>query len=76
VGYVEFLKNTPAMQNSALVAILLELGAVLYVKTNIPQTMMVSGSEFALSMPRLTACRQRTLRIISLGALSTLTTHL
>ncbi|KAJ5778152.1 hypothetical protein N7520_001398 [Penicillium odoratum] len=45
VGYVEFLKNTPAMQNSALVAILLELGAVLYVKTNIPQTMMTADSE-------------------------------
>ena len=42
VGYVEFLRNPAASDNSALVDILLELGAVLYVKTNIPQTMMVS----------------------------------
>lgn len=41
VGYVSFLKNDPATKNSALVEMLLKLGAVLYVKTNIPQTMMV-----------------------------------
>jgi amidase len=41
VGYVSFLKNGPAKENSALVNLLLDLGAVLYVKTNIPQTMMV-----------------------------------
>lgn len=41
VGYVELLKNEPSKTNSALVKILLNLGAVLYVKTNIPQTMMV-----------------------------------
>ncbi|KAJ5659364.1 hypothetical protein N7507_005815 [Penicillium longicatenatum] len=45
VGYVSFLKNDPASKNSALVAILLQLGAVLYVKTNIPQTMMTGDSE-------------------------------
>jgi amidase len=43
VGYVEFIKLPAASENSPLVEILLELGAVLYVKTNIPQTMMVSG---------------------------------
>jgi amidase len=43
VGYVEFIKHPAASENSPLVEILLELGAVLYVKTNIPQTMMVSG---------------------------------
>jgi amidase len=42
VGYVEFIKHPAASENSPLVEILLELGAVLYVKTNIPQTMMVS----------------------------------
>lgn len=41
VGYVSLLEDAPATENSALVKILLELGAVLYVKTNIPQTMMV-----------------------------------
>lgn len=51
VGYVEFLKIPAASENSALVDILLELGAVLYVKTNIPQTMMVSQP------PAVTAAR-------------------
>ncbi|KAJ5733144.1 Amidase, partial [Penicillium manginii] len=45
IGYVEFLKHEPAMTNSALVQLLLELGAVLYVKTNIPQTMMTGDSD-------------------------------
>ncbi|KIW17941.1 hypothetical protein PV08_05136 [Exophiala spinifera] len=43
VGFVS-LVNKPAEQNSVLVDILLELGAVLYVKTNIPQTMMTADS--------------------------------
>ncbi|KAL2813175.1 fatty-acid amide hydrolase [Aspergillus granulosus] len=45
VGYVSFLKNGPAKENSALVNLLLDLGAVLYTKTNIPQTMMTADSE-------------------------------
>ncbi|KAF7590832.1 hypothetical protein BBP40_002301 [Aspergillus hancockii] len=45
VGYVSFLDNPPAKSNSALVSLLLDLGAVLYVKTNIPQTMMTGDSE-------------------------------
>ncbi|RAQ66178.1 general amidase-B [Aspergillus flavus] len=45
VGYVSFLENPPAETNSALVDLLLDLGAVLYVKTNIPQTMMTGDSE-------------------------------
>ncbi|KAL4739691.1 amidase signature domain-containing protein [Aspergillus similis] len=45
VGYVSFLKNGPATENSAMVDLLLDLGAVLYVKTNIPQTMMTGDSE-------------------------------
>lgn len=43
IGFVSLL-NQPAASNSALVEILLELGAVLYVKTNIPQTMMTADS--------------------------------
>lgn len=42
LGYVSFLGNPPAEASSALVKMLLDLGAVLYVKTNIPQTLMVS----------------------------------
>ncbi|CAG8004237.1 unnamed protein product [Penicillium salamii] len=45
IAYVEFLKKEPATTNSALVKMLLQLGAVLYVKTNIPQTMMTGDSE-------------------------------
>ncbi|CAI7563983.1 unnamed protein product [Penicillium pancosmium] len=45
IGYVEFLKHEPATTNSALVELLLALGAVLYVKTNIPQTMMTGDSD-------------------------------
>ncbi|KAL3435794.1 amidase signature domain-containing protein [Aspergillus tetrazonus] len=45
VGYVSFLKNGPATENSAMVDLLLDLGAVLYVKTNIPQTLMTADSE-------------------------------
>ncbi|KAK9586274.1 hypothetical protein V6Z92_005230 [Aspergillus fumigatus] len=45
VGYVSLLQNETVSHNSALVEILLDLGAVLYVKTNIPQTMMTGDSE-------------------------------
>lgn len=45
VGYVSFLDHEPAETNSALVDILLELGAVLYVKTNLPQTLMTGDSD-------------------------------
>lgn len=41
-GFVAMIERPPANTNAALVDILLDLGAVLYVKTNIPQTMMVS----------------------------------
>jgi amidase len=40
-GFVALL-NKPATENSALVDLLADAGAVLYAKTNIPQTMMVS----------------------------------
>lgn len=37
--------NQPAEQNSALAALLLDLGAVLYCKTNLPQTIMTGDSD-------------------------------
>ncbi|KAJ5280027.1 Amidase [Penicillium angulare] len=43
IGMVSFLDDISA-KNSPLVDILLGLGAVLYVKTNVPQTMMTSDS--------------------------------
>ncbi|ERT02137.1 hypothetical protein HMPREF1624_00435 [Sporothrix schenckii ATCC 58251] len=45
IGYVSFLDREPAAENSVVVDMLLKLGAVLYVKTNIPQTMMVADSD-------------------------------
>jgi amidase len=42
-GFVSFIDDV-AEQNSALVDVLLDLGAVLYVKTNIPHTMMTADS--------------------------------
>lgn len=44
LGFVSFLDRPPASQNSVLVDILLAAGAVLYVKTNVPQTMMTADS--------------------------------
>ncbi|KAL4868876.1 hypothetical protein BDV12DRAFT_208942 [Aspergillus spectabilis] len=38
--YVSFLNNGVESQDSTLVSLLLDLGAALYVKTNIPQTLM------------------------------------
>ena len=42
VGYVEFLKDPPADGNSPLIDMLLDLGAVIYVKTNIPQVSVMT----------------------------------
>lgn len=44
IGYVSFLGNT-STANSPLVDTLLNLGAVMYVKTNIPQTLMTADSD-------------------------------
>lgn len=44
IGFVSFIDNPAARENSALIDILLAAGAVLYVKTNIPQTMMTPDS--------------------------------
>lgn len=40
IGYVSFMGKKSTI-NSPIVEILLDLGAVIYVKTNIPQTLMV-----------------------------------
>ncbi|KAF4944630.1 hypothetical protein FSARC_14619 [Fusarium sarcochroum] len=45
VGYVEFLKRPLPTGNAALVKLLIDAGAILYCKTNIPQTMMTADSE-------------------------------
>ncbi|OOF94627.1 hypothetical protein ASPCADRAFT_397432 [Aspergillus carbonarius ITEM 5010] len=45
IGYVSFLNHPPETKNSPLVEMLLQLGAVLYVKTNLPQTAMTADSE-------------------------------
>lgn len=45
LGFVSFLDRAPVQNNSALVEILLSAGAVLYVKTNVPQTMMTADSQ-------------------------------
>jgi Asp-tRNA(Asn)/Glu-tRNA(Gln) amidotransferase A subunit family amidase len=44
IGFTSFLDNPLPTENAALVKILLELGAILYCKTNIPQTMMTGDS--------------------------------
>lgn len=44
LGFVSFLDNPPDDENSALVDTLLDLGAILYCKTNIPQTLMTGDS--------------------------------
>ncbi|KAI7479959.1 amidase family protein [Hortaea werneckii] len=44
IGFVSFLDHDAATDDAALVKILLSLGAVPYVKTNIPQTLMTGDS--------------------------------
>jgi amidase len=45
LGFISFIDNPAASQNSPLVTTLLDLGAVLYVKTNVPQSLMTGDSE-------------------------------
>ncbi|EMC92431.1 hypothetical protein BAUCODRAFT_288739 [Baudoinia panamericana UAMH 10762] len=45
IGYVSFIGHGPAQDDAALVKVLLSLGAVLYVKTNVPQSLMTGDSE-------------------------------
>ncbi|GAB1210164.1 hypothetical protein APSETT445_008954 [Aspergillus pseudonomiae] len=44
LGFVSFIDNPVPTTNSPLVDILLAAGAVIYVKTNIPQTLMIAES--------------------------------
>jgi amidase len=44
-GYVAYLKKPVAEYNSYLVDLILENGAVLYIKTNVPQTLMVRAND-------------------------------
>ena len=46
LGYVSNVGKSTATEASPFVQLLLDLGAVLYVKTNIPQTLMVSAHSF------------------------------
>ncbi|KAI1842880.1 hypothetical protein JX266_010898 [Neoarthrinium moseri] len=45
LGYTASVSRQPSVENSALVQLLLDAGAVLYCKTNIPQTLMTADSE-------------------------------
>ncbi|KAN0107998.1 Acetamidase [Hyaloscypha variabilis] len=45
IGYVSLVGKSKAIVPSPLVKLLLDLGAVLYVKTNIPQTLMTADSD-------------------------------
>ncbi|GKZ30978.1 hypothetical protein AbraIFM66950_010803 [Aspergillus brasiliensis] len=44
IGFTAFIAHGPVKSNASIVQILLDLGAVLYVKTNIPQTLMAADS--------------------------------
>ncbi|KAH7412131.1 amidase signature domain-containing protein [Phaeosphaeria sp. MPI-PUGE-AT-0046c] len=44
IGYVSFISHPPAAGHSSLVQLLANAGAVFYVKTNLPQTMMTADS--------------------------------
>ncbi|CAK7206324.1 hypothetical protein SEUCBS139899_009113 [Sporothrix eucalyptigena] len=45
LGFVSFVGKSTATHHSALVRMLLDLGAVLYIKSNVPQTLMTADSE-------------------------------
>ncbi|KAJ6177659.1 Amidase [Penicillium mononematosum] len=44
IGFASFIKNGPVSYTSLAVLVLLNLGAIPYVKTNVPQTMMAADS--------------------------------
>jgi amidase len=56
LGYVSWVGKSKATSNSALVDLFLDLGAIVYVKTNIPQTLMacagVTDYEILLTFTR------------------------
>lgn len=67
IGFASFINHPTAEGNSALVDLLLDLGAVIYVKTNIPQTLMVCQIEQGKATVPLTLCRQLTRRTMYSG---------
>lgn len=74
VGYVEFLRRPVPTTNAPLVKILLDAGAVLYCKTNLPQTMMVShflAFTYQMCSNYLRVVRRPTLRTTSSDELLT-----
>ncbi|KAJ5599043.1 Amidase [Penicillium hetheringtonii] len=44
IGFTSFINNAPVESNSPVVEIIVRLGGIPYVKTNIPQTMMAADS--------------------------------
>ena len=62
LGMVSFLDHPLPTENAALVQILLAAGAVIYVKTNVPQTMMTADTDNNLFGRTLNPCK------LSLGA--------
>ncbi|KAL3446020.1 amidase [Aspergillus insuetus] len=44
IGFVSYLSRPPATQNSVLIQMLLDAGAILFCKTNVPQTLFVCES--------------------------------
>lgn len=68
IGYVSFIERPPAESNSPLVDILLNSGAVLYVKTNLPQTLMVSQVPLVVLVADNVSYRQLIRRTMSLAA--------
>ncbi|KAL2832732.1 amidase [Aspergillus pseudoustus] len=45
MGFVSYLEKPPATHNSVIIQMLLDAGAVLFCKTNVPQTLFVCDSE-------------------------------
>lgn len=72
LSYVDFVSDT----NSPLVDILWDLGAILYVKTNIPQTLLVCNQAPHRVAVQLTMCRPQTHPITFMGGCSILGTLL
>jgi amidase len=74
LGYVSWIGKSTATTNSALVDLFLDLGAVIYVKTNIPQTLMVcSLIRNGGALMALTSLRPQTRIITFSGGHSILT---
>ena len=51
LGFISYLERPAATENSVLVDQLVEAGAVLYVKTNVPQTLFVSAHHCSRCLP-------------------------